>query len=431
MAAALTLQELQKPTVSTSGVSVAAKDGAATSITEYKQNFSQLTQEQYQSQDHASQFGDAAKAEASKLMQQSVDFQDMATRAREQAAKVTTAGTDSSNSGISDSNKIPVPGDGTAARAEYQAGKATGGSSGVGQKGISGASNTPEASTYDSSATNSSSAPAMQSTAPSPLTSAAAPAAMGASSSGVGAAQPSSASDPFAGMNTTPAYNNGQDQMQQTAQSNPRSANFGEALGTYDPRAKSEETETAAAEPEAKVEETPEQVAAAGGLSGDIDGESSGASSAPGIRGADGKPIRTGFSTANGGNLQSSRQSMDKDAASGGGFSPDLKSGAVSIAGSEMKSAVQSLAEELGATDLDLDLGDLTAEEKAALAPLEGGEGVRNVATARSGRRVASVQGSDGSIQDEQSMALFSRTRLAHERALKRGNLILGTRKKL
>jgi hypothetical protein len=109
-----------------------------------------------------------------------------------------------------------------------------------------------------------------------------------------------------------------------------------------------------------------------------------------------------------------------------------LQSGAVSIAGSEMKSAVQSLAEELGATDLDLNLGDLTEEEKAALAPLEGGDGVRNLAPIKNGRRSASViQGSDASIQDEQSATLFSRSRSAHERALKRGNLILGTRKKL
>jgi hypothetical protein len=251
---------------------------------------------------------------------------------------------------------------------------------------------------------------------------------MGASSSGV------ATGDPYAGMSNPVAYNDNPAQQEQyAAQNTPQSSNFGEALGTYDPRDNDRESQQAAADPEAKVDDLPEQVAAAGGLSGDIGDETSGASSAPGIRGADGKPIRAGFSSAGGGDLQSGRRSLDRDVANKEQFSPDLKSGAVSIAGSEMKSAIASLAEELGATDLDLDLGDLTPEEKAALAPLEGGGGVRSLAqTKNGGRRTASLsQGSDEAILDEQSKPLFARARSAHERALLRGNLILGIKKKL
>lgn len=433
LSAALAVKQVQDASaVNNSGISVAARDGAASSITEYKGKFSALSQEQADSQDHATKFADAARSEASKLMQQSVDYQEMAEQARAQAKAITTTGTDESGSGISgkDQSRVPVPGDGKAARAEYQAGKGTGGGDGTGgngQKGISGTNQAPPAGEATADTNNSN---ASQTPGATPAAASAMPAAAAAAPAASSVAQPAGSSgDPFAGMNNSAAYNNNGGQ---TAQNNPKSTNFGEVLGTYDPRNK-EDPQTAEADAEAKtVESSPGQAAAAGGLSGGVGEDNSGASSSPGIRGADGKPIRTGFSSAGGGSIQSSRQNMDKDATSGGGFSPDLKSGAVSIAGSEMKSAMQSLAQELGATDLDLNLGDLTAEEKAALAPLEGGDGVRNFAPIANGRRTASViQGSDASIQDEQSAALFSRTRSAHERALKRGNLILGTRKKL
>jgi hypothetical protein len=339
----------------------------------------------------------------------------------------------STKSGIS-GDPVPIPRDGAAARAEYQAKQAAAAAkaTGTGQKGISGTSTSPGtatsegAATPQASSTNTSQTPVGSSNYANNAAAMAPLAGTSASGGKSGVADGSS----YPALNNQAAYNRGDQQA--VAQGNVKPTNFGEVLGTYDPRAKTEEPQVAADEPEAKAEGT-EKVAVAVGLGagGDGGGELTGASSAPGVRGADGKPI--GFSAAaGGGNLQSSRQNLDKDAAAGGGFSPDLQSGAVSIAGSEMKSAVQSLAEELGATDLDLNLGDLTEEEKAALAPLEGGDGVRNLAPIKNGRRSASViQGSDASIQDEQSATLFSRSRSAHERALKRGNLILGTRKKL
>jgi hypothetical protein len=433
MAAARTMELVQKaPTASASGISVAAATGAAGSIDEYKGKVPQLSQEQFNAQDYASRFGKATRAEADRLIQQSESFRAMADKARAQAAAVATGGTDPSKSGISDpgTKKLPETGPMPVARPPQSEIDALGRKPGSGVPAGTGTSTSPEPSTYDSNTTNNatpSSVPATQSTTPSALGSAAA-----ATGSGVAAASPTNtASDQFAGMNNQ-AFNNSGSQ-DQTAQNNPKSANFGgEVLGTYDPRKKDESNQMTEAEAETKAVESAEQVASAGGLSGASGGEeSSGASSSPGIRGADGKPI--GFSAAAGGsNLQSSRKNMDRDASAREQFSPDLKSGAVSIAGSEMKSAIQSLAEELGATDLDLNLDDLGAEEKAALAPLEGGDGVRNLAPIKNGRRSASViQGSDASIQDEQSAALFSRSRSAHERALKRGNLILGTRKKL
>lgn len=423
-AAARAMQEVQRaPTVSSSGISVAAQNGAANSISGYKEKISQLTREQAESKDHASQFSLSAQTEAKELMRKSTSYQKMAADTRAQAAALSTGG-----SSISEGK--PVTTTLPPSRPTELGGSGGKANPGGGGAGVSSPGNTNDvASTSTSSQTNTSTSPSSNAT--SALTSAApgmAAAASSAGAAGKSGGSGNSSQDPYAGMNGAAAYGAGQQQ----AEGNPKSTNFGEVLGTHDPRTKNQENQQAEAEPEAKAEEgSPEQVAVAGGLSGDT-GESSGASSAPGIRGADGKPIRTGFSSASGGSLQSRHENMDKDAAAGGAFSADLKSGAVSIAGSEMKSAIQSLAAELGATDLDLDLGDLGAEEKAALAPLEGGDGVRNLAPVIGGRRTASViQGSDASIQDEQSAALFTRTRSAHERAIKRGNLILGTRKKL
>lgn len=409
--------------VSSSGISVAAQSGGTGSIVEYKNKIQRLELEQQESKNHASEFSESAQAEVKGLLQQSREFQEKAAEARARAAAFSTAGS-SVSEGRPVTTTLPP------SRPNDLGGSGGKVNPGGGEAGVSSPGNTNDvASTSTSSQTNTSTSPSSNAT--SALTSAApgmAAAASSAGAAGNSGGSGNSTQDPYAGMNSAAAYGAGQQQ----AEGNPKSTNFGEVLGTRDPRTKNQENQQAEAEPEARAEEgSPEQTAVAGGLSGDT-GESSGASSAPGIRGADGKPIRTGFSAASGGSLQSRHENMDKDAAAGGAFSADLKSGAVSIAGSEMKSAIQSLAAELGATDLDLDLGDLGAEEKAALAPLEGGDGVRNLAPVIGGRRTASViQGSDASIQDEQSAALFTRTRSAHERAIKRGNLILGTRKKL
>jgi hypothetical protein len=423
---------IQSSQVSSPGGAVIAQDGAASTISEYRNKIPSLVAEQDRAIKQAESFASYADTKVQQHQQQASKFASMEQQLTQAMNKLAPGEAAGKASGLSDSVKLPENGPVPMDRPLQETAK---GSGGIGTTG--GSSTTASASDTGhvpgSAPSTTQAAPSsapMAGTPASPAMAAAA-APMGASSSGV--ANPASYSDPYAGMNNQAAYGPPLAQQEQYAQNMPSSSNF--VGSTYDPRTNdSEKQEAADIDPEIKVEEANEQVVAAAGLSGSIDGGASGASSAPGILGADGKPIRTGFSSAGGGALQPGNRSLDRDVAGKEQFSPDLKSGAVSIAGSEMKSAIASLAEELGATDLDLDLGGLTEEEKTALAPLEGDNGVRSPASIMSGGRATaglSRQGSDEAILDEQSMPLFARARSAHERALLRGNLILGSRKKL
>jgi hypothetical protein len=82
-------------------------------------------------------------------------------------------------------------------------------------------------------------------------------------------------------------------------------------------------------------------------------------------------------------------------------------------------STLDDLSSELG---LDASAG-LTAEEQAAFASLDG-NGAED-------RDLASLDGVDASVGGLNSQPLFYRARGAHERALKRGNLMITVKTRL
>jgi hypothetical protein len=155
----------------------------------------------------------------------------------------------------------------------------------------------------------------------------------------------------------------------------------------------------------------------------------SGASVNPGSYGGAGSP--TGFSGSRGAGVDGAGEAgKAREIASREQFSPDLNKGAVNIAGSEVNSALAALEEEFKTDDVQLDLGGLTADEKKALAP--NGELAGGVFSSPSagGRRVASTTQESRAVLDEDSTPLFPRNHGAIERAIKRGDLILGIKKK-
>jgi hypothetical protein len=180
----------------------------------------------------------------------------------------------------------------------------------------------------------------------------------------------------------------------------------------------------------------PTQMASAGNPSGlypvseeSISGAaSSGASVNSGSYGG-GSSASTGFSGSKGAAADSEAAKV-KEIAPKAQFSPDLDSGAVNIAGSEVNSALAALEDEFKTEDVKLDLDGLTAGEKKALSPDGALAGGVFSAPSSGGRQLASASQESKAVLDEDSTPLFPRNHGAIERAIKRGDLILGIKKK-
>jgi hypothetical protein len=164
----------------------------------------------------------------------------------------------------------------------------------------------------------------------------------------------------------------------------------------------------------------PEQVA---GLSNDELQDTTAASMTPGAQAASAEGL--GVSTAAGAIAAEGEKKPEPPVANKAIFQPDLAQGAVAITGSDLNSALSELADVFGSDEPAVKAkGALTAEEEAAFSSLgrKGGKGA--------GREVAQA-GNDPATLDEDSVALFVRVKFCHDRALKRGNVDFGLRKRL
>jgi hypothetical protein len=108
-------------------------------------------------------------------------------------------------------------------------------------------------------------------------------------------------------------------------------------------------------------------------------------------------------------------------------FLPDLSSGALNIAGSDVNAAFHSLSEEFGGLDFSFG-GQLTAGEQKAFAPLEG-MGPRGHQSR--GQSYQSQAAPPEPAGDSETVGLFQRTKAAHLRAVQRGALLTTVRSKL
>lgn len=136
-------------------------------------------------------------------------------------------------------------------------------------------------------------------------------------------------------------------------------------------------------------------------------------SSARGNRGIN----SSGASVMTGGSLKSRKEEDAKAAANLNGFQPNLDAGGTGILGSDVANAFEELSSEFGLTES----GGLTQAEMDAFASL-GNEGTNQ----------GSLDGAgDSMMPGSETQPLFFRTREAHNRAIKRGNLMTTVKTRL
>ncbi len=136
-------------------------------------------------------------------------------------------------------------------------------------------------------------------------------------------------------------------------------------------------------------------------------------SSARGNRGIN----SSGASVMVGGSLNSRKEEDAKAAANLNGFQPNLDAGGTGILGSEVANAFEELSSEFGLTES----GGLTQAEMDAFASL-----------GNAGSDQGSLDGSGASMMPgSETQPLFFRTREAHNRAVKRGNLMTTVKTRL
>lgn len=379
------LSVFQPSTALPQGLEVSAENGGASDISGYEQKMSSLKEEQEAAMNSGSGFEKAARAQASVHETQSQKYTQEADRVLASANQ------------LGDATKGPKAADGKTSGLSGTKPAGADQSTGSAQ-GSTGASITNDAPSDTSSNTGSSGSGALGSMA-----------AAGGGAAGSGGGSSSAGSDPY-------AYSLFPAKPEAPAAASPAA---GGAL--TDTAIVANPTEAPALQPSGEVAPMQENIGITG-LSGGATGaglSATGASRSPAsAKNKNGAGARTLVSTggsAGGAGGGQAKAAATKEAPS---LAKDLSSGAVSIGGGDINAAMTSLAEDFGLASAE----PLTEAEKEALAMRQGGEAADSATLNQSQEAV---------IAESNSAPLFTRTRWALERAVKRGDLILGLRKKL